>query len=44
MSTVLIDPTPPALTSLTEEERMFRDAVRDFAAAEVAPLVSAMDR
>jgi butyryl-CoA dehydrogenase/short/branched chain acyl-CoA dehydrogenase len=44
MSTVLIDPTPPALTSLTEEERMFRDAVRDFAEAEVAPRVSSMDR
>jgi butyryl-CoA dehydrogenase/short/branched chain acyl-CoA dehydrogenase len=44
MSTVLIDPTPPALTSLTEEERMFRDAVRDFAQAEVAPRVSSMDR
>lgn len=44
MSTVLIDPTPPALTSLGEEERMFRDAVREFAAAEVAPRVSEMDR
>ena len=44
MSTVLIDPTPPALTSLTEEERMFRDAVRDFAEAEVAPRGSSMDR
>src|SRR3954451_11379850 len=33
----------PALTSLTEEENMFRDAVREFAETEVAPHVSAMD-
>jgi len=32
-----------ALTLLTEEERMFQDAVRDFAAAEVAPRVARMD-
>jgi alkylation response protein AidB-like acyl-CoA dehydrogenase len=42
MSTVLAAPRP-ALTSLTEEEQMFRDAVRDFADAEVAPRVMAMD-
>src|SRR5207302_6212885 len=33
----------PALTTLSEEEEMFRDAVRDFAAAEIAPRVSSMD-
>ncbi len=33
----------PALTTLSEEELMFRDAVRDFAEAEVAPRVHAMD-
>jgi alkylation response protein AidB-like acyl-CoA dehydrogenase len=34
---------PPALTALTEEENMFRDAVREFAETEVRPHVSAMD-
>ena len=34
----------PALTSLTDEEEMFREAVRDFATSEIAPLVSQMDR
>jgi alkylation response protein AidB-like acyl-CoA dehydrogenase len=33
----------PALTTLSEEEGMFRDAVREFAESEVRPLVSAMD-
>jgi alkylation response protein AidB-like acyl-CoA dehydrogenase len=42
MSIALSD-TRPALTMLSEEEGMFREAVRDFAEAEVAPLVSAMD-
>ena len=42
MSTVASD-ARPALTLLTEEERMFQDAVRDFAAAEVAPRVARMD-
>jgi alkylation response protein AidB-like acyl-CoA dehydrogenase len=38
-------PTPfPALTSLSEDERLFRDAIREFAQAEVAPRVSEMDR
>jgi alkylation response protein AidB-like acyl-CoA dehydrogenase len=38
-------PTPvPALTSLSEDERLFQDAIRDFALAEVAPRVSEMDR
>jgi alkylation response protein AidB-like acyl-CoA dehydrogenase len=34
----------PALTILSEDEIMFRDAVRDFAASEVAPRVQSMDR
>lgn len=33
----------PALTSLSEEERMFRDAIRDFAQSEIAPLSHPMD-
>jgi alkylation response protein AidB-like acyl-CoA dehydrogenase len=33
----------PALTSLTEDEIMFRDAIRDFAQNEIAPRVQAMD-
>jgi alkylation response protein AidB-like acyl-CoA dehydrogenase len=39
----LISDTRPALTILTEEEGLFRDAVRDFAASELAPRASAMD-
>ena len=33
----------PALTTLSEEENMFRDAVREFAETEVRPHVQAMD-
>ncbi len=33
----------PALTTLTEEESLFRDAVRDFAEAEIAPRAQGMD-
>jgi alkylation response protein AidB-like acyl-CoA dehydrogenase len=33
----------PALTSLSEEETMFRDSVREFAESEVKPHVQAMD-
>jgi len=40
---LLID-TRPALTSLTEQELMFQEAVRDFATTEVAPKVAEMDR
>ncbi len=29
--------TMPALTVLSDDERMFRDAVREFAQAEIAP-------
>jgi butyryl-CoA dehydrogenase/short/branched chain acyl-CoA dehydrogenase len=42
MSTVLSD-SRPALTMLSEDELMFRDAVREFAAAEIGPRVSRMD-
>ena len=34
----------PALTSLSDEEQMFREAVRDFATSEIAPLVSRMEQ
>jgi len=34
----------PALTTLSEEEGMFCEAVRDFAESEIAPRVTAMDR
>lgn len=34
----------PALTALSEEETLFRDTVRDFAAAEIAPRSKEMDR
>jgi alkylation response protein AidB-like acyl-CoA dehydrogenase len=34
----------PALTSFSEEEQMFREAVRDFDTSEIAPLVSQMDQ
>ena len=43
MTTTLAGESRPAVTSLTEEEGMFREAVRDFAQSEVAPLVSQMD-
>ncbi len=33
-----------ALTTLSGEERMFREAVRDFAESEITPLVTEMDR
>jgi alkylation response protein AidB-like acyl-CoA dehydrogenase len=42
MSTLLTD-ARPALTTLTEEEGMFQEAVRDFATAEVAPKTMEMD-
>ena len=37
-------PLPSPLTVLSEEESLFRDAVREFAAAEVAPRAQAMER
>ena len=42
MSDVAMTGAP--LTALSEDEVMFRDAVRDFAAAEVRPRVEAMER
>lgn len=42
MSTASPD-TPPALTSLTDDEQLLRESVREFAAAELAPRVRAMD-
>jgi len=42
MSTLLTD-ARPALSELTEQERMFQEAVRDFAAAEMAPKIREMD-
>lgn len=40
----LIQDTPQALTSLGEQEKMFQEAVRDFAVSEVAPKAMAMDQ
>lgn len=34
---------PAALTQLSDDERMFRDTVRQFAVAEITPLVRSMD-
>jgi alkylation response protein AidB-like acyl-CoA dehydrogenase len=38
-----LDTRPPPLTTLTEDEGLFRDSVREFAEAEVRPRVRAMD-
>ena len=39
-----VTPKPmPALTQLSPDETLFRDTVRDFARAEIAPLVRSMD-
>ncbi len=35
---------PRALSTLTEDEAMFREAVRDFAESEIAPRVASMDK
>jgi alkylation response protein AidB-like acyl-CoA dehydrogenase len=35
--------TPPALTTLTDDERLFRDSVYEFADREIRPLVRSMD-
>ncbi len=42
MSSILTD-ARPALTMLTEQEQMFREAVRDFAVSEIAPKSLQMD-
>jgi alkylation response protein AidB-like acyl-CoA dehydrogenase len=44
MSAVLTELTRPPLTTLTEEEQMFRDMVRQFAEEHIAPRVMAMDQ
>jgi alkylation response protein AidB-like acyl-CoA dehydrogenase len=44
MAVVLPDLARQPLTSLTEEEKMFRDMVRQFAEESVAPRIAAMDR
>ena len=43
MSSIVTNQKPLALSSLTDDEKMFQEAVRDFATSEVAPLVKAMD-
>jgi alkylation response protein AidB-like acyl-CoA dehydrogenase len=43
MPTTLTDAIRPALTTDSEDEQMFRDAVRDFATSEIAPLAAEMD-
>ncbi len=40
---VLAESPRPALSVLSEDEQMFRDAVRDFATSEIAPRVHHMD-
>ena len=40
----LLAHTRPSLTSLSDQERMFQEAVKDFAATELAPKVMEMDR
>jgi alkylation response protein AidB-like acyl-CoA dehydrogenase len=47
MGTDVRDPhsaAPPPLTTLTEDEILFRETVREFAEREILPLVPAMDR
>ncbi len=43
MTSASASATPP-LSVLSEDEQMFRDAIRDFAESEVRPLVEEMDR
>jgi len=43
MASILTD-SRPALSSLSEQERMFQEAVRDFATSEIAPRVMDMDQ
>jgi alkylation response protein AidB-like acyl-CoA dehydrogenase len=44
MTTTSTATAPPALTRLSEEEQMFRDAVRDFAERDVRPRTAAMEQ
>ena len=41
--TTLLTTSRPALSDLTEQERMFQEAARDFANAEIAPKIMEMD-
>jgi len=43
MMSTLLTASRPALSVLTEQERMFQEAARDFANAEIAPKVMEMD-
>ncbi len=43
MSSAVTNQKPPALTSLNDDEKMFQEAVRDFATSEIGPIVNAMD-
>ncbi|HSG07419.1 MAG TPA: acyl-CoA dehydrogenase [Longimicrobiales bacterium] len=43
MASILTD-TRPALTTLTEQESLFQEAIRDFAVAEVSPKAMEMDQ
>jgi alkylation response protein AidB-like acyl-CoA dehydrogenase len=43
MMSTLLTASRPALSDLTEQERMFQEAARDFANAEIAPKVMEMD-
>src|SRR5688500_3332703 len=43
MSTILSDAARSPLTILSDDEQMFREAVRDFALSEVGPRVREMD-
>jgi alkylation response protein AidB-like acyl-CoA dehydrogenase len=43
MSTVLTERARPALTQLSEDEQLFREAVRDFATSEIGPRTMRMD-
>ncbi len=44
MSDTISSQPAPALSTLSEEEEMFREAVRDFAETEIAPRVGDMDK
>lgn len=43
MMSTLLTAARPALSDLTEQERMFQEAARDFANAEIAPKIMEMD-
>ncbi len=43
MNSVVVEGARPALTQLSEDESLFREAVREFAVQEIAPRVNGMD-